>query len=77
MPHFKFFKLKKLAFYANSMKKTSSMSKDSSNLSKPRFACYFCCSLVNFKNLTILFGKCGFYMVCEKAVEVLCLIQNI
>ena len=37
------------------MKKASSMSKDSSNLSKLCFGCYFHCSLVNFKNLTILF----------------------
>ena len=36
------------------MKKTSSMSKDSSNLGKPRFVCY-CRSLVNFKNQIILF----------------------
>ena len=35
------------------MKKTSSMSKDSSNLSMSRFGCYFRRSLVNFKNLII------------------------
>ena len=37
------------------MKKTSSMSKDSSNISKSRFGCFFRHSLVNFKNLIILF----------------------
>ena len=37
------------------MKKTSSMSKDSSNLSKPRFGCYFLCNLVNFKNVIFFF----------------------
>ena len=37
------------------MKNASSMSKDSSNISKSCFSCYFCCSLVNFKNLIILF----------------------
>ena len=37
------------------MKKASSMSKDSSNLSKPRFGRYFHRSLVNSKNLIILF----------------------
>ena len=37
------------------MKNTTSMSKDSSNLSKSRFGCYFHRSLVNFKTLTILF----------------------
>ena len=37
------------------MKKTSSVNKDSSNLSKPCFDCYFHCSLVNFWNLIILF----------------------
>ena len=40
---------------ANSMKKASSMSKDSNNLSKPHFGCYFRRSLINFKNLIILF----------------------
>ena len=40
---------------ANSMKKAVSMNKDSNNLSKPNFDCYFCRSLVNFKNLIILF----------------------
>ena len=33
------------------MKKTSSISKDSSKISKSRFGCYFRCSLVNLKNL--------------------------
>ena len=37
------------------MKKTSSMSEDGSNLVKSRFGCYFRRSLVNFKNLIILF----------------------
>ena len=37
------------------MKKTSSMSKDSSNLSKSRFGCNFRRSLVNFKILIIHF----------------------
>ena len=40
---------------ANFMKKTSSMSKDSSNLSKSRFGCNFRRSLVNFKILIIHF----------------------
>ena len=43
-------------FYrANFLKKANSMSKDSNNLSKPRFNCYFRRSLVNLKNLIILF----------------------
>ena len=37
------------------MKKTSSLSKDSSNVSKSHFSCYFGRSLVNFKDLIILF----------------------
>ena len=37
------------------MKKTSSVSKDNINLSKPPFDFHFHCSLVNFKNLIILF----------------------
>ena len=41
--------------HANSMKKTSSMSKDGSNFIKSCFGCYFRCSLVNFKNFIILF----------------------
>ena len=53
------------------------MSKDGSNLSKPHFGCYFCCSLVNFKNLIFFFGTYGLYTVCGKAEKVLCLIQNI
>ena len=40
---------------ANSMKKTCSMGKGSSDLSKSQFGCHFCRSLVNFKNLIILF----------------------
>ena len=51
---------------ANSMKKSSSISKDSRNLSNPRFGCYFRRSLVNFKSLIIPFGTYGFlleYMV--------------
>ena len=72
------------------MKKTSSMSKDGSNLTKSRFDCYFRCSLVNLKNFKNLFwkqnsfletkfffGTCGLFMVCEKVEEVLFLIQNI
>ena len=63
------------------MKKTSSMSKDSSNLSKPRFGCYFPCNLVNFKNVifffVFFFGTYGLCMVREKVKEVLCLIWNI
>ena len=39
----------------NSVKKNSCMSKYSSNLSQSRFGCYFRCSLVDFKNLIILF----------------------
>ena len=54
------------------MKKTSCMSKDSSNVRKSRFGCYFRHSLVNFKNLMILF-----WMVHEKVKEVLRLIRNI
>ena len=50
------------------------MSKDSSNLSKSHFACYFRYSLVNFKILIILFWKIWVYMVCEKVDEVLRLI---
>ena len=45
----------KQSYRTNSMKKASSMSKDSNNLSKPHFGCYFRRSLVNFKNLIILF----------------------
>ena len=37
------------------MKKATHMSKDSSNSSKLRFSCYFCCSLVNLKDPIILF----------------------
>ena len=44
----------KWCWRANSMKKTSCISKDSSNFSKSRFD-YFCHSLVNFKNLIIIF----------------------
>ena len=40
---------------ANSMKETSSMSKNRSNLCKSCFYCYFHRSLVNFKNLIICF----------------------
>ena len=45
----------KWCWRANSMKMTSSMSKDSSSLSKSCFSCYYHCSIVNFKNLIILF----------------------
>ena len=41
----------KKSWNANSMKKTGSMSKDSSNLSKSRFGYYFHRSLVHFKSL--------------------------
>ena len=58
------------------MKKASSMSKDNSNLNKPRFGCYFRRSLINFKNL-VFFGTYGLYMVREKVEEVLCFIRNI
>ena len=69
----------KWCWRVNSMKKTSSMSKDSSNLSKPRFGCYFPCNLVNFKSV-ILF--CFFWNIWVmygswKVKEVLCLIWNI
>ena len=53
IPYF-YFWMKKFC-RANSMKKASSMNRDSNNLSKPYFDCYFCRSLVNFKNLIILF----------------------
>ena len=53
------------------MKKTSSISKDGSKLSKSRFGCYFRCSLVNFKNFRIFFGTYGLFMVCDKVEEVL------
>ena len=54
------------------------MSKDSSNLNKPRFGCYFRRNLVNFKNLIIIFwNRYGLYMVREKAEEEFCLIRNI
>ena len=59
------------------MKKASSMSKDSNNLSKLHFGCYFCHNLVNFKHLIIFFGTCGLFMVPEKVEEVLCLIWKI
>ena len=51
----------KQSYRANSMKKASSMSKDSSNLSKPHFDCHFRRSLVNFKNLIILF--CNIWII--------------
>ena len=79
IPYFCFWT--KLCWRANSLKNTSSISsisKDSSDLNKSRFGCYFCHSLVNFKNLIILFwNKWVIYMVREKAKEVLCLIRNI
>ena len=49
---------------ANSMKKTSCISNDSNNLSKPGFGCYFCSRIVNFRNL-IFFGTYGLCMVCK------------
>ena len=49
-----FYLLIEKSWNANSMK-TSSMSKDDSNLRNPRFGCYFCCGLVNFKDFIILF----------------------
>ena len=45
----------KQSYRANSMKKASSMNKDSINLRKPHFGWYFCHSIFNFKNLIILF----------------------
>ena len=59
------------------MKKTSSVSKDGSNLRKSHFGCYFHHGLVNFKNFIILFGTYGSFMVLEKIEEVLLLIRNI
>ena len=47
------------------MKKISSMSKDGSNLSKSHFG-YFRHSLVNFKNLIILFWNIWACIVHEK-----------
>ena len=47
MPYFCFWI--KQSYMPNSMKKASSMSKDSNNLSKPHFGCYFHYILVNFK----------------------------
>ena len=52
--YFSYFWIKK-PWKGNSMKKSSCMSKDGSNLTKSRFGCYFCRSLVNFKNFLILF----------------------
>ena len=54
------------------MKKTSSMSKDSSNLSKPCFGCDLSCSLVNSLIIkpNFFFGTYGLYMTCEKVEEV-------
>ena len=48
------------------MKKTSSMSKNTINFSKSHFGCYFCCRIVNFKNLIVLFTNIGLCMVREK-----------
>ena len=39
------------------MKKTGCVSKNSSNLSKSSFGCDFRGTIVNFKNLRILFGN--------------------
>ena len=44
--------------------------RDGNNLSKLHFG-YFCCSLAYFKNLIILFGTYGLFMICEKVEEVL------
>ena len=52
----------KPSYWANSMKNVSSMSINSNNLGKPHFGYYFCCSLVNFKNLIILFWKKNFFV---------------
>ena len=49
-----FYLLIEKSWNTNSMK-TSSMSKDDSNLRNSRFGCYFCCGLVNFKDFIILF----------------------
>ena len=54
MPYFCFWI--KQSYMPNSMKKASSMSKDSNNLSKPHFGCYFHYTLVNFKNLIIFWN---------------------
>ena len=48
------------------------ISKDSSNLSKPRFGCYFRCSLVNFKNLIILFLEHMGYIWFMKKLKKYC-----
>ena len=54
MPYFCFWI--KQSYMPNSMKKASSMSKDSNNLSKPHFGCYFHYILGNFKNLIIFWN---------------------
>ena len=46
----------KQSYRVSSMKNTSSMSKDNSNFNKAHFGCYFCCSLVNFKNIIIFWN---------------------
>ena len=47
------------------MKKTSSMSKDSSDLGKSRFGCYFQHRIVNFKNFFFFFfWGGGIYVIC-------------
>ena len=48
------------------MKKISSMSKDSSDLSKLRFGCYFHCSLVNFKNNNSFLEHMGYVWFVKK-----------
>ena len=67
----------KWCWKAKSMKKTNSMSVDGSKLSKSHFDCYFRRSLVNFKNLIILFLEHVDYAWLVKKLEVLHLIQNI
>ena len=62
-----------MCYNANSMKKTSSMSKDGNNVSKSRFGCYFCRGLIS-KTSKFFFETYGLFMVREKVDEVLLLI---
>ena len=54
------------------MKKASCISKDSRNLSKPRFGCYYCRSLLNFENLIILFLEHMGYIWFVKKLKKYC-----
>ena len=72
-----FFFLINQCYMANSMKKASSISKDSNNLSKPHFGCYnnqinFRHSLVNFKNVIILFLEHMDYLWFVKKLKKYC-----